>query len=353
VLVPLLFSAPPAWVPVLVAVGALLRRSPEFLSGAVHPARAVVELPNAWHAAGPALVLALAGADGADLSDWPLYVAALAAQALFDTVSGVLRESAALGVAPALQARILVWVLAVDVALSPVGLLAAVLMDGEPAAGLALLPLAALFGVFARERDERIRHALQLSGAYRGTALVMADVLRADDAYTGGIHSQGVLALALDVGAQLALDSRRRRDLEFASLLHDIGKIHVPNEILNKPGKLTEEEWELVRRHPEDGQRMLERVGGVFSDVAPIVRAHHERIDGRGYPDGLTGEDIPLEARIISACDAYSAMTTDRPYRAAMPIEDAVEELLRGGGSQFDERVVEALLRVARGDGPA
>ena len=133
------------------------------------------------------------------------------------------------------------------------------------------------------------------------------------------------------------------RDLEFGALLHDIGKIQVPDHILNKPGKLDPDEWEIIKRHPVDGQAMLDRVGGVLGEVGVIVRAHHESWDGRGYPDALVGEDIPLAARIICACDAYSAMTTTRAYRAAMPTLAAVEELHRCAGSQFDPAVVAEL----------
>src|SRR6185436_7840859 len=185
----------------------------------------------------------------------------------------------------------------------------------SPGASVLVLPLLGLLTVLGRERERRIQHALQLSGAYRGSALLMGEMLEADDPYTGGEHTKGVLALALEIGEQLGLSAREQRDLEFGALLHDIGKLRVPDEILNKPGKLTPAEWAVIKRHPADGQEMLDRIGGVLADVGLIVRGHHERWDGRGYPDGLVGEETPLAARIICACDAYSAMTTDRPYR--------------------------------------
>ena len=141
-----------------------------------------------------------------------------------------------------------------------------------------------LLALFARERRAHIDKALALSHAYRGTALLMSDLLEADDAYTGGEHSHGVVALALTVGDALGLDARGRRNLEFAALLHDIGKIRVADEIINKPGKLTDEEFALIKRHPVDGQEMLERVGGVLSEVGIIVRHHHERWDGARVP---------------------------------------------------------------------
>jgi putative nucleotidyltransferase with HDIG domain len=184
---------------------------------------------------------------------------------------------------------------------------------------------------------------VELSDAYRGTALLLGDVVEADDTYTGA-HCKDVLNLALDVARELALDATGRLKVEFGALLHDIGKIAVPKAIVNKPGELSEGEWEIIRAHTVEGQRMLERVGGVMGEIGQIVRSHHERWDGKGYPDGLRGQDIPLEARIISCCDAFNAMTTTRPYRQAMPQSVAVAELLKNAGTQFDPRVVDALI---------
>jgi HD-GYP domain-containing protein (c-di-GMP phosphodiesterase class II) len=127
-------------------------------------------------------------------------------------------------------------------------------------------------------------------------------------------------------------------------MLHDVGKVAVPSEILLKPGPLTREEWEVMRQHVIVGGELIERVEA-FAHLAPIVRASHERWDGEGYPDGLSGEDIPLGARIVAACDTYEAITTDRPYRPAATPEAAVEELRRVAGTQLDDRVVVALLR--------
>ena len=176
----------------------------------------------------------------------------------------------------------------------------------------------------------------------------MGDVLEADDAYTGGEHTQGVVELSLAVGETVGLTPRQMRTLEFGALLHDIGKLRVPNEIINKPGKLTDEEWAIIKQHPEHGQEMLDRVGGELSHAGEVVRAHHERWDGRGYPDGLLGEQIPIEARIITVCDSFSAMTTDRSYRKGMSIDVALEELDRCAGSQFDPQLVETLKAVLR-----
>ena len=142
--------------------------------------------------------------------------------------------------------------------------------------------------------------------------------MEADDGYTGE-HCRGVLALALDVGTRLGLDADRLRNLEFGALLHDVGKVAIPKHIINKPGKLDPHEWQVIKTHTIEGQRMLDQVGGFMSQVGEIVRSHHERWDGGGYPDGLAGEAIPLEARIIAACDTWNAMTTTRSYRTALP----------------------------------
>jgi putative nucleotidyltransferase with HDIG domain len=172
---------------------------------------------------------------------------------------------------------------------------------------------------------------------------VLGDVVEADDAYTGE-HCKGVVRLALDVAAELGLDAAARRNVEFGALLHDVGKIAVPKEIINKPGKLDEREWEIIKTHTIEGQKMLERVGGFMREVGEIVRSSHERWDGGGYPDGLRGTAIPLEARIISTCDAFNAMTTTRSYRRAMPPSQATAELLANSGTQFDPRVVDAIV---------
>jgi HD-GYP domain-containing protein (c-di-GMP phosphodiesterase class II) len=143
------------------------------------------------------------------------------------------------------------------------------------------------------------------------------------------------------------LNGHRRRCVEFGALLHDVGKLAVPKEIINKPGQLDDGEWTIIKMHTIEGQRLLERVGGTMREVGAIVRSSHEHWDGTGYPDGLRGEEIPLEARIVSACDAFNAMTTTRSYRKAMPVEEAVAELRRNSGTQFDPQVVDALLKIA------
>jgi HD-GYP domain-containing protein (c-di-GMP phosphodiesterase class II) len=144
----------------------------------------------------------------------------------------------------------------------------------------------------------------------------------------------------------MGLDSRARRNVEFTALLHDVGKIRVPKHVLNKPGRLDAEEWKILHRHTIDGERMLRQVGGSLANVGQFVRSSHERYDGDGYPDRLAGEEIPIESRIVSVCDAFNAMTTDRPYRAAMSAADALDELRSQAGRQFDPNVVSAFEEV-------
>jgi len=200
--------------------------------------------------------------------------------------------------------------------------------------------------VLSRERQARVDQALELSNAYRGTAMLLGDVVEADDAYTGS-HSRGVVELSLAVSDRLGLDHRQRRNVEFAALLHDVGKIAVPKEIINKTGPLDPEEWEVMYRHTIEGEEMLNRVGGTLSEVGRIVSSSHEHYDGSVYPDRLAGEEIPIEARIVACCDAFSAMTTTRSYRKAMPLEAALTEVRDCAGTQFDPQVAEALAAIS------
>src|SRR3954451_18719612 len=352
--VPVLLLLPPATAIALLALASVLSHLPDLARGRMHPDNAISWVADQWYAAGPALVIALFAPLHPELSAWPIYLAAFAAQLVFDTGSAVLRVRLAKGVPPELQLRTSLLVMAVDGALAPLGLLVAlVVATTTPLALLLVVPLLGLLELLGRERERRIEHTLALSEAYRGSALLMGEMLEADDEYTGGEHSKGVVALALAVGLELGLDAREQRELEFGSLLHDIGKLRTPDEIINKPGKLTDEEWAIIKRHPEDGQAMLDRIGGVLADVGLVVRHHHERWEGGGYPDGIAGEDIPLAARIITACDACSAMTTNRSYRKAMPIAEAVAELRSCTGTQFDPRVVKALIAVVEREAPA
>jgi putative nucleotidyltransferase with HDIG domain len=168
-------------------------------------------------------------------------------------------------------------------------------------------------------------------------------VIEYDDAYTGR-HTYGVAELARLVATRLQLAPAQLRNVEFGALLHDVGKIAVPKEIINKPGPLNDEEWEVIKTHTVEGERMLDRIGGLMAEVGKVVRSAHERWDGGGYPDGLAGEEIPIESRIIFCCDAFNAMTTDRSYRPGRSAAEALEELRANAGTQFDPRVVEAVV---------
>jgi putative nucleotidyltransferase with HDIG domain len=190
------------------------------------------------------------------------------------------------------------------------------------------------------------RHRLfvELEGAFATTLSALSSALEMKDAYTAD-HADEVAALCGRVGEALGLEADSLRSLRYAALLHDIGKIGIRSEILAKPERLTEVEFEEIKQHTVLGARMLERVP-FFHDVHPLVRSAHERWDGSGYPDGLAAEAIPLGARIVCACDAFHAMTSDRPYRPAMSYAEARGELERSAGSHFDPRVVAALLPV-------
>jgi putative nucleotidyltransferase with HDIG domain len=345
VFIPMLLLLPPWVVPAAVAVGTVLSDLPAVVERHVHPDRLLIAPASAWYAVGPALVLALAGSTGPSWADAWVYVLAFVAQVVSDVAASTGREWFVFGVPPRLQFAVLARVYMVDALLTPVGLLAAFGAGDSGYRALLVLPLIALFAIFAQEREVNIENTLQLSNAYRGTALLLGDVLEDKDAYTAS-HSHGVVSLSLAVADKLRLDPAARRRVEFGALLHDIGKIAVPAEIINKPGPLDDDEWAVMKLHTVEGQQMLDRVGGVLGEVGRVVRSSHEHYDGSGYPDKLRGSAIPIEARIVCCCDAFSAMTTTRSYRRAMSVEAAREELVRNAGSQFDPHVVEALLEI-------
>lgn len=344
VFVPMLFALPVALVPLLVALSLALGMAPAVLKGDVPASRMLTAPGNSWFAWGPALVLLLAN-DHSPYGDWGILLLALASQFACDFASNAVRERLIGGLTLRELAEEVRQVYLIDLALTPLGLLVAFAAVSHDWAALLIAPLFVVLRWFSRERRARLEQLVELNDAYRGTALVLGDVVEADDSYTAA-HSKGVVLLALDLSRELALDADERRKVEFAALLHDVGKIAVPKEIVNKPGKLDEDEWAIIRMHTLDGQRMLERVGGFMKEVGEIVRSSHERWDGGGYPDGLRGVEIPLEARIVSCCDAFNAMTTTRPYRKAMPFSAAHAELIENSGTQFDPRVVEALVRI-------
>jgi hypothetical protein len=201
----------------------------------------------------------------------------------------------------------------------------------------ALSELAELAGATLEEAERRARLEEVVDAGV--AALVRAVDMRDD--YTGR-HSESVAELARAVGERLGIAGSDLWLLGLAARLHDVGKIGVPDAVLNKPGPLDSAEWALMREHAATGAEMIARVPGLGA-VAPLVRAHHERWDGGGYPDGIAGEKIPIASRVIAACDAFQAMVAVRPYRPALSLDEAVCELTAGSGSQFDPAVVAAL----------
>ena len=350
ILVPMLFLLPLGSVPLFVCAAMLLGSSGELLSRRRTYDRLLLVPLNSWHALGPVAVLALAGEGPPTLHQWPLYLGALAAQFGTDFAIQAPREKFVNGVALRSAVRFMTTGFAVDAALAPIGLLVALVATHNAVAIAFVLPLLVLLRIFAHERQVRIDHALELSNAYRGTALLLGDVVEADDAYTGS-HSRDVVSLVLGVCDRLGLDAGERRDAEFAALLHDIGKIKIPGEIINKAGPLTDEERQVINTHTVEGEQLLSQVGGILGNVGRIVRSCHEDWDGTGYPDGLADEAIPLVARIVRCCDAFSAITTDRPYRQGRPVAEAILELRRCAGTDFDPQVVEALVATVTAPG--
>src|SRR5215208_854924 len=182
----------------------------------------------------------------------------------------------------------------------------------------------------------------------RDAIVGLATTLLERDRYTGD-HSEAVVKLTVRVAEALALNPDEVGRVETAALLHDVGKVGIPDSILHKDGPLDDNEWVLMKEHPVIGERILRAIPGL-GGVARIVRHEHERWDGGGYPDGIAGDQIPIGSRIILTCDAYHAMTSDRPYRKAMSHEDALRELRKNAGTQFDPQVVEALMGCLYGD---
>ncbi len=341
--VPLLFALPVAMVPVAVLVSVALSALPAVLTGRLEPSNLLKSFSNSWFSIGPVMVFALARVDPVHAGPI-LLIAALLSQFTSDfiifSIRGALERAA--GVAVLLSDC---WSYGVDAALSVTVLFIAEDVAKSPFVILAPLPLLALLAIFARERRGRMTSLIELNGAYRGMALALGDLVEADDSYTGA-HCQSVVKLAVEVANRLNLDAEQLRDLEFGALLHDVGKVAIPKEIINKPGKLDETEWAIMVTHTTEGQKILNQVGGFMTQVGLIVRSHHERWDGGGYPDGLAGEQIPLAARIITCCDSWNAMRTDRAYRAALPHKTAVAELINNSGKQFDPEVIDAFLTV-------
>jgi response regulator RpfG family c-di-GMP phosphodiesterase len=189
----------------------------------------------------------------------------------------------------------------------------------------------------------------QIQTTYYSTIRALVSIIEAKDTYTLG-HTERVADYAVAMAARLQLSREERRDIAFGAVLHDIGKLGIFERLLNKDGKLDEKEWEIMKRHPEVGAGILENMEFLAGTV-PMVKHHHERYDGAGYPDGLQGDDIPIGARIITVADSFDAMTTDRPYRKAMTWEEAIATLRKKAGMQFDPVVVDRFIEILEARG--
>ncbi|WP_053226763.1 HD-GYP domain-containing protein [Solirubrobacter soli] len=350
IVVPMLLLLPTPIVPLLIVLAATAAALLNVARGRTAPGRVILAVNDGTFAFVPAAVLVALDAELPAWEHWPAYVAALAAQFATDTVRESLRATLGARIAPKVVLTEMAHVFRFDALIAPIGLLAAIAAARQPATALLVLPVVVILNVFSREREARIAQTLELGRSYRGTALLLCDLLEDDDEYTGH-HTQDVVELSAKVADHMDVSEEVKRETELGAMLHDIGKIHIPDAIINKPGPLDDEEWALMKTHTVEGQRMLDRVGGLLGSVGRVVRASHERYDGCGYPDGLKGDTIPLAARIVAVCDAFNAMTTTRSYREAMPVAAAVEELRRCSGTQFDPQVVVALLAVLQTPG--
>ncbi len=205
------------------------------------------------------------------------------------------------------------------------------------------LGLLSSFASQASVAIEKARLYKDLDELFISTIRTIADAIEAKDPYTRG-HCERIRTFSLMIARQLGFSEGERKNVELAALLHDVGKIGVPESVLLKKEKLTGKDWEVIRRHPRIGAELLSSIKQL-REIVPAVLYHQERYDGNGYPEGLKGEEIPIIARIISVADTFDAMTTDRPYRKALSSEEALQELRKGAGTQFDRGCVEAFLR--------
>jgi HD-GYP domain-containing protein (c-di-GMP phosphodiesterase class II) len=352
VIVPMLLLGPLPFVPILIATAGALALLPDFVRGSWSRDRWLNPVADSWPVLVPVLLLGAFAPGPPTLEHAPLYALALGAQLATDFIQTTIRNWFLKDVHFRELARAFIGSARVDLILSPVALAATLAAADSPIVlAIVLGPLVWLLDNFSKDRAARYAAALELNRAYRGTVMLLSDVLEFEDEYTAQ-HSRSVVDLVNAVADELGIAPHERQELEFAAMLHDVGKISIPKEILHKPTALTQREFEVIKHHTIEGQFMLDRVGGLLGRVGEIVRSCHERWDGAGYPDGLSGEQIPLAARVVFACDAYNAMTTDRPYRGAMARDDALAELVANTGSQFDPKVVAALRTVVHQGAP-
>jgi HD-GYP domain-containing protein (c-di-GMP phosphodiesterase class II) len=346
-IVPMLLLLPLPWVPALFAAGLALAIVPDILKGTWHRERIPGRIADCWFCIPPVLVLAAFAPGEVRLEHAEFYALAFVAQLAGDLCWTFVRDRLLDSIPLRELITNFLGSARVDAIFTPIAFFITLPAARAPVALLAIAPLTWLLRSFARDREQRYAKTLELHRAYRGTVMLLSDVVEFDDNYTAQ-HSRSVVELANAIGDEVGVDQSARQELEFAAMLHDVGKISIPKEILNKPSALTDEEFELMKQHTIEGQFMLDRIGGLLGRVGEIVRSCHERWDGRGYPDGLAGEQIPLEARIVFVCDAYHAMTSDRPYRTGMPREAALAELYENAGTQFDPVIVQALAKVVQ-----
>jgi HD-GYP domain-containing protein (c-di-GMP phosphodiesterase class II) len=343
--IPMLLLLPVGLVPLLVAAAGLLAILPDVATGTWDRRRWVTAIGEAWFSVGPVLVIALLASGTPTLEQTPYYALAFVTEIAGDSGYWWVRYKLLEPIPFREFVRISLSTTQVDAIFTAVALPTTVLAFEQPLALLAAGGLVWLLRVFSQDRVERYSATLELSRAYRGTVMLLADVVEHEDGYTAS-HCRSVVELVQAVAEDMGVNPNARQELEFAALLHDVGKISIPKEILNKPSSLEPDEWELMKTHTIEGQFMLDRVGGLLGRVGEIVRSCHERWDGSGYPDGLMGEEIPLQARIVFVCDAWNAMTTDRSYRPAMSRTEAMTELVENAGTQFDPTVVASLANV-------
>jgi HD-GYP domain-containing protein (c-di-GMP phosphodiesterase class II) len=223
-------------------------------------------------------------------------------------------------------------------------------MDQQLAVAQALKYAQELRQLHASERAQRrvVEEALErLETSYTTTVRALAAALELRDDGTGG-HAERVTDLALELTRRLDPELSADPQLEYGFLLHDIGKIGIPDGILLKPGPLDPKELEQMRFHPVLGERVLEQIPYLSGLARDVVASHHERWDGKGYPAGLAGTAIPIAARIFALADSFDAMTNDRPYRRALPVTEAIDEIIRSSGSQFEPELAEAFLELVR-----
>jgi HD-GYP domain-containing protein (c-di-GMP phosphodiesterase class II) len=343
--VPLLLLGPLPFIPLLFAVAGVLAAIPDIARNSWHRQRWLDSFSDSWAALGGVVVLALLAPGPLDAEHIPVYVLAFGAHLVTDLSWTVVRNRLLDGLPLSEVLRGFAGTARVDAILTPLAFVIALAAVDDPLYLLALGPVVWLFQLFSLDRRERYSKTLELHRAYRGTVMLLSDVIESEDRYTAQ-HSRSVVDLVNAVADELKVPDTDRQELEFAAMLHDVGKIAIPNEILNKPAALTASEFEVMKTHTIEGQFMLDRVGGLLGRVGEIVRSCHERWDGTGYPDALQGEAIPFASRLVFCCDAYNAMTTDRVYRPAMSQEAAIAELEANAGTQFDPRIVDALVKV-------